>query len=244
MFQIQSLRLNKPLRLEVRRRGQRERAIVGQRQVDATPRRPCLQSSRDIHRGDQPVKRFAPMLREEPQELRQLFLEFLQFGFRQVALDLDQNNALARAVGAADHVELLFGPVSPLADTVRDSVQVKILSQDAVKRRIGQALGETAELVAQPADLLAQQLKPPVGLFELPVGLFVVGHQRGDISSGLCHQVFQFLIGHMNKLSERAERVNSRSVIFITANDGTDSLAESRVYGRGLGGKSNLVTLQ
>ncbi|MCI0536253.1 MAG: hypothetical protein L0Z50_13585 [Verrucomicrobiales bacterium] len=48
----------------------------------------------------------------------------------------------------------------------------------------------------------------------------------------------------MNKLSERAERVNSRSVIFITANDGTDSLAESRVYGRGLGGKSNLVTLQ
>ncbi len=189
--------------LEVRRRSQSEGAVVGQRQVNAAPRRPRFQPARDIHGGDQPVQRLAPMLREEREKVRQLLLEFLQFRFGQVTLDLDQENAVVRAVGAADHVELLFRPISSLSDAVRDRIQVEILGEGSVERRVGQALGKPAELVAQPADLLAK-------LTELPIRFFVMGHQRGNITSRGCHQVFQLLIGHANKLSGCVEPVNAR----------------------------------
>ena len=71
-------RLRKSFRLEGRRRGQREGAIVRQGQVNATPGRPRFQPTRDIHGGDQPVERLAPMLREESEKLAQLLLELLQ----------------------------------------------------------------------------------------------------------------------------------------------------------------------
>ena len=56
------------------------------------------------------------MLREEFEKVLQLLLELLQFSFGQVALDLDEKDALVRTIGAAQHVELLFRSIAPLPE--------------------------------------------------------------------------------------------------------------------------------